>query len=178
VEPANDWVPTEQGLNGISPDGKWLGIYQPYGVVLSIYELPEIRPVAALTNLGSIAGFNFLPGGEELVVASRGHLEFWSTKGWERTRVARGFIGIAHLGVLPQPDGRALWLLNNYQTAGLYERETLERILSLPNGMLPLALDRQGRYLAVSVDAQRLEVWDVQRLREEMREAGIDWEDR
>jgi hypothetical protein len=80
--------------------------------------------------------------------------------------------------VLPQPDGRALWLLNNYQTAGLYERETLERILSLPNGMLPLALDRQGRYLAVSVDAQRLEVWDVQRLREEMREAGIDWEDR
>lgn len=177
-ESTGEWAKTVHGLNGMSPDGKWLGIYQPYGFVLSLYHLPGMLPIASLTNLGSIAGFNFLPDREELVVASRGHLEFWSMKNWERTRVARDFIGISHIGVLPEPSGRSMWLLKNYQTAGLYNTETLDRILSLPNGMLPLALDKNGRFLAVCLDLQRLLVWDLEELRTQLREVGLDWEDR
>ena len=45
----------------------------------------------------------------------------------------------------------------------------------LPTGMLPLALSPDGRLLAVSVDAQRLQLWDLAALREEFRKIGLDW---
>jgi fructose-1,6-bisphosphatase/inositol monophosphatase family enzyme len=42
---------------------------------------------------------------------------------------------------------------------------------------LPLAVSADGRYLAVSVEAQRLQVWDLAALREQFRALGLDWTD-
>jgi fructose-1,6-bisphosphatase/inositol monophosphatase family enzyme len=44
--------------------------------------------------------------------------------------------------------------------------------------MLPLAISADGRHLAVSVEAQRVQVWDLAALRLRLRELGLDWEDR
>jgi hypothetical protein len=46
----------------------------------------------------------------------------------------------------------------------------------LPTGTLPLALSADGRRLAVSVDARRLQVWDLDEVRARFRELGLDWE--
>jgi hypothetical protein len=77
--------------------------------------------------------------------------------------------------VLYTQDGSGLWLLKDHRTAGLYDPRTLEPLLLLPSGMLPLAVSPDGRRLAVSVDAQRLEVWDLVALREEFAKLGLDW---
>ena len=41
--------------------------------------------------------------------------------------------------------------------------------------MCPLALSPDGLRLAVSVDAQRLQVWDLAELHAHFRELGLDW---
>lgn len=170
-----NWTATATGINRISPDGRWLAVYEAYDPVLHIYQLPEMKSVATLTNKSQIAGLNFSPNLDELAVGSRGQVEFWNTATWERTRAATNFIGSPHVGMLFAPNGRSVWLLTNYRSAGLYEPRTFERLLLLPDGMLPVALSANSRYLAVSVDAQRLLVWDLNQLRRKFEELGLDW---
>jgi YD repeat-containing protein len=169
------WVPTIPGINGLSRDGHWLGIYPPYGRVLHIYRLPGIEPVASLTNESRIAGFSFSPLGEELGVGSRDHVEFWSTKTWERTRVMTNFVGIMDAGVIFHSDGSGIWMARAFRTAGLFDARTLEPIFHLPTGTFPLALSADGRKLAVAVDAQHLQVWDITAVQEQLSELGLDW---
>jgi WD40 repeat protein len=137
-----------------------------------------MEPVAMLTNQAPIAGFSFSPLGDEIGVGSRGYVEFWSTSSWERTRAATNFLGLMDVGMLYQPDGRTAWFSKDYRTAGLYDVRTLELIFSLPTGMLPMALSPDGRQLAVSVDAQRLQIWDLAIVRKHFRELGLDWAER
>jgi len=172
---AQPWSNTAQGITGISPDGRWLGICRTYSPVLHVYRLPEMIQVAKLTNQANIEGFSFSPTQEDLSVASRGHLQFWSTTSWEQTRAATNFIGIPNIGMLFDQHGRTLWLAQDYRTAGLYDLRTLEPILFLPTGMFPLALSPDGRQLAVSVDAQWLLVWDLEAVRQHFRDLGLDW---
>ncbi len=164
------WARTSEGLNRVSPDGRWLAIYRPFTPFLYLYRLPGLERVAKLTNRVHIASIGFSPGAGELAVASNQGVEFWSTKTWERTRELTNFTGI-----VLAPDARAWWLTKDFSTAGLYDAHTLEPLLLLPTGMLPLALNPDGRKLAVSVDARRLQVWDLDELRERLRELGLDW---
>ena len=92
---------------------------------------------------------------------------------WERTHALTNFTGPA----LHAPDGRSIWLKKARGEAGLYDARTLEPRLLLPCGMLPLAVTRDGRHLAVSIDGHRLQVWDRAALREQFRALGLDWAD-
>jgi WD40 repeat protein len=172
------WRDTIQGVSGISPDNRWLAIFRPFGMVLNVYRLPGLEPVAQLTNQARIAGFSFSPSGEEIGVGSRGQIEFWSTLTWERTRCATNYVGLMDVGLIYQPDGRALWLAQDSRTAGLFDARTLKPIFFLPTGRMPLAVDAAGRQLAVAVDAQRLEVWNLAAVRKQFRELGLDWQER
>ena len=78
--------------------------------------------------------------------------------------------------LLYTPDTRALWLTKDQRTAGLYEAHTAQPLLPLPPNTLPLALSPDGRQLAVSVDARRVQVWDLAEVRQELRKLGLDWD--
>ena len=97
-------------------------------------------------------------------------MEFWSIKNWARTRVLTNFTGIVF-----SRDGGTFWLRNDLRTAGLYNARTLESLLELPSGVLPLALSADGRQLAVSVNFRYLQVWDLERVRSELKGLGLDW---
>jgi hypothetical protein len=178
--PADDapWARTVQGMSGTSTDGRWLAICRTYSPVLHVYRLPEMIEVAQLTNQANVEGFSFSPAQNEIGVTSRGHLEFWSTANWKRTRAATNFIGIPDVGMLYEQAGRGLWLAKDYRTAGLYDGQTLAPIFFLPTGMFPLALSPDGSQLAVSVDAQRLQIWDLAAVRGHFAELGLDWAER
>jgi hypothetical protein len=79
--------------------------------------------------------------------------------------------------VLYAPNARALWLAKDQRAAGIYDARTLEPLRLLPTGMLPLALSADGQRVAVSVDAQRLQLWNLRALREQFRDLGMDWAD-
>jgi hypothetical protein len=51
----------------------------------------------------------------------------------------------------------------------------MEPLLLLPSGMVPLALSHDGRHLALSVDAWRIQVWDLNAVLKEFQNLGIDW---
>jgi hypothetical protein len=140
--------------------------------LLKIYQLPAFEPVAELTNRAVIRAFVFSPQGDELAVSTRSGLQLWSTKTWKCTQELPDFRGILYAS-----DGRALWLTKDYRTAGLFDARTLQPLLPLPAGMLPLALSSDGRFLAVNVDSRKLQVWDVTEVRRQLGSLGLDWVD-
>jgi WD40 repeat protein len=164
------WTQTEEGINGISPDCQWLGIYRPFSPFLSVYHLPDLNAVATLENRAYIADFAFSPIGSEVAISSRSGVEFWNTSTWTRTRLLTNFVGI-----LFSPGSSNLWLTSDFRTAGLYESTTLEPLLPLPPGTLPLALSPDGRRLAVSVNGRHLQVWDLDDATDQLRRLGLGW---
>ncbi len=170
---SGSWVPTIPGVNKVSPDRRWLGVHRPFSASLYVYRLPALEQVARLTHPTSFGDFQFSPLGDEVAITSfrdRGLAVFWNTTSWERTRTLTNFSR-----VLYTPDGGALWLHKDRREAGLYDARTLEPLLLLPTGMLPLALGSDGQRVAVSVDAQRLQLWDLAEVRLRLRELGLDW---
>ena len=166
-----EWRPTVSGWNGVSPDGRWLGINRPYQSQLFIHQLPGLELVATLTNQSRIGEFVFSPRGDEVAVAGRTGVEFWSTTSWKRTRHIPGARGI-----LFSRDANTFWLSNRSTgTAGLHYAQTGELLLPLPPNTLPLALSADGRHLAVSVDARRVQVWDLQEVQLRLQELGLAW---
>jgi WD40 repeat protein len=165
------WSRTQSGINGASPDGRWVAIYAPYSPALFICRLPGLEHAAILTHPAHIGGFEFSPLSDEVAIySSRGGVEFWSTTTWERTRALTNFNVILY-----GPDARSFWLAKDLRTAGLYDARTLEPRLLLPAGIFPLALSPDGRHVAVSVNTQRLQVWDLVEVRRHLRELGLDW---
>ena len=164
------WKSTAAGWNGASADGRWLGVYRPFNPHLYVYRLPGFERVAKLTNEARVSHFKFSPEGDEVAVASRSGIEFWSTTTWERTRHLTNFNGILY-----SSDARFLWLFLRLGGGGLHDARTAEPLLPLPPNTLPLALSPDGRHLAVSVDARRVQVWHLIEVRQQLRELGLDW---
>jgi hypothetical protein len=164
------WLPTTEGISGASPDGHWLAIFRPYTRRLHIYRLPDFESIATLTNHTSIAGFEFSPRGDELAVATPKAVEIWDTSNWQRTRELTNFVGLLY-----SPDNSTFWLTKDYRIAGLYHARTLQLLLPLPVGTLPLAVSHEGRHLAVSVDSRRLQVWDLVEVKTFLGGLGLDW---
>ena len=164
---------TSSGINGLSPDGRWLGIYQPYMRTLYIHRLPGLERTARLASPARISDFQFSPDGDEVAIASGRGLEFWSTKTWERTRQLTN----AARQIIYEPDARLVWVIHDIRTAGLYDARSLEPRLLLPSSMLPLAVSPDGRHLAVSVDNRRLQIWDLAQVRQQLNDLGLDWPD-
>ena len=163
------WNPTVRGFGKGSPDGQWLAIYPSYGWHLDIYRIPNLEPVATLTNLGSIREVEFSPSSDEVAVSTPRAVQLWNRSNWRETR------RLDFIGLLYSPDARTFWLTKDFRTAGLYDAKTLELLLPLPLGERPIAISADGRLLATSVDTRRLQVWDLLEVRKQLRDLRLDW---
>jgi WD40 repeat protein len=163
-------VPTSPGVSKASVDGSLVGIFRPFTPILHIYRIPGLSEVVSLTNHANVARFDLAPSGNELAVSTPKGVELWSTETWQRTGVLANFVSLLYA-----PDGRTLWLSHDFRTAGLYDAHTLQLLLPLPSGTLPLAVSPDGRYLAASVDWRRLQVWDLLEVQEHLKELGLNW---
>ncbi|HEY2574001.1 MAG TPA: WD40 repeat domain-containing protein, partial [Verrucomicrobiaceae bacterium] len=166
------WSPSIPGLNGASPDEQWLAMFRPYGLELHVHRLADFALVAVLTNQARIRQFEFSPLGDEVAVACRKGVEFWSTTTWQRTRHLTNFNGILY-----SSDARTLWLSTDYSASGLYDAPTTEPLLPLPPNTIPLALSPDGRYLAARVNSRHMQVWDLEEARRQLASVGLDWRD-
>ena len=168
---ASTWLPTSPGINGLSPDRRWLGVFRPFSPLICMYSVPGIQPVATLTNQANVGDFVFNPQGDQLVVSSHSSIEFWSTNTWMRTRILTNFSAL-----LFSRDPSTWWLTSGFRSAGLFDATSLKLLLPLPRATLPLALSPNGRFLAASVDLRHLQVWDLETVRHELHDLGLDWE--
>jgi WD40 repeat protein len=164
------WPRTAQGINGISPDGRWLGAFGSFSPFLDIYRSPGMERVTRLRSCAYIGGFAFSPASDQVAVCSTSGVEFWSTDTWTRTRVLTNFTGL-----LFSPKEETGWLTADFRTAGLYKTDTLKPLLPLPAGILPVAISPDGRRLAVTVNSRFLQLWDLDDVRNQLRQCGLDW---
>lgn len=166
-----NWAKTERGNCGVSPDGKWFAVFRSFGSTLNVYALPGLEPVAQINPPRRVGDFQFSPRGDELAIgSSRAGLTFWDTTTWQQTRSVTNFARIHYTA-----DPRLAWLVQDSRSAGLYDLKTLEPVLQLPTGMQPLSMSAEGQRIVVSVDARKLQLWDLALLRAELSKLGLDW---
>jgi WD40 repeat protein len=163
------------GWGTVSPDGRWLAMTYSFSPSVTVYRLPEVELASRLETSNLVAGVWFAPAGDELAVINRGGLEQWDTTTWRLRRRQPGF-PVSDSYVLYTPDGGCIWRLTSFRDTALCNRKTLGPILPLPSNVIPLALSSDGRQLAVSVDDQHVQVWDLAELRAHFRELGLDWQ--
>jgi len=156
----------------VSPDGVWMtGQFRNY---LSAYQLSSGKKVADLRTDGESLAHVFTPRSDELAVVSTTGVTFLDTNRWKPKRSMSAPLDLK-AQLIFAPDGRAFWLARDARNAAQHDTRTFETLLPLPSGMTPLALSPDGRHLAVSVDARRLQVWDLVEVRRQLRELGLDW---
>lgn len=167
-------IPMDEGWGEVSPDGRWLGVFYNFSAKVRVYRLPEVDEVANLTAPNYVSSLAFAPDGGELVVIHRRGVEAWETVGWRRTTHRVGTPVSGAYAFYP-PDGSGLWMVTQFRNTGLFSARTGESVLPLPADCAPLAASADGRWLAVSTDGRRVQVWDLAELRREFRALGIDW---
>jgi WD40 repeat protein len=165
-------IPSGNGI--VSPDGQWLAVNYSYSSRVTVYRLPDVQRVAQLETRNLVGDVCFSPAGDELAVINRSGVELWDTQTWHLKRLEPEH-PVANSYLLYASDGKGFWKVTNFRDAALHDRQTFKKILPLPANVLPIALGRDGR-MAVSVDDQRVQIWDLASLRAELRESGLDWE--
>jgi WD40 repeat protein len=166
-------VPSGYGI--VSADGRWLGVTYSYSPKVTVYRLPEVQRVAQLETRNFVVGAFFSPSGDELAVINRSGVEFWETRTW-CLRLREPEQPVADSYLFYAQDGKGVWKVTNFHDAALHDREALKKVLPLPANVLPIALSPDGRHLAVSVDDQTIQLWDLANLRAQFRNAGLDWD--
>lgn len=160
----------------ISPDGKWIALRkanQGYVVVLAVEPWRHLKDLECDAHVAAAA---FSPGSDELVIATLSSVAFVDTATWKENRRFPVTLDRNARLVFP-PDGRSFWLVQGARNAVLRDSRTFEPRLPLPVGMAPLAISPDGHHLVISVDARRLQVWDLAQVRAQLRELGLDWEE-
>ena len=114
----------------------------------------------------------FTPSGDELAVVTARGVSFLETNRWTTRRTLP--LALAdNARIIFTPDGQSFWLAQSAREAALYDLRTLRPTLPLPDNVSPVALSADGRYLAVEVEAQRLQVWDLVETRRKLQELGL-----
>ena len=162
------------GAGTVSPDGRWLAMTYSFSQEVTVYRLPQFEQAARLETSNFVASVWFDPAGTELTIINRSGVEQWDTSTWRLRRHQPG-PPVSDAYVIYSPQGNSLWQVTNFRDPVLYDRTTLQTILPLPSAVLPLALSRDNRFLAVSVDDQRVQIWDFLQLHEHLRKLGLDW---
>jgi WD40 repeat protein len=165
------------GWSTHSPDNRLIALRIPKLPVVRVYSLPDAERVAWVTNRAGVWNCAFSPKGDELVVATANGLEFYDVATWQRTRE----LAIAcerQASILFAPDGETFWFTSDARTGSLRSTRSLAVLLPLPAGYLPIALSADGRQLAISVDMQRVQVWNLDDLEARFRDLGVHWEGR
>ncbi len=155
-----------------SPNGLWLAARYARAVVA--YRVEPWEQLKIWESDTELLAHAFTPGSDELAVLRPGGVTFLDTNRWEpRRNLSEPIDKNTHL--IFTPTGDAFWLAHDGGTAALHDMQTFKTLLQLPGGMVPLAISRNGRHLAVSVDAARLQVWDLTLVRKQLGELGLDW---
>jgi WD40 repeat protein len=160
----------------VSPNGLWLAFQNQVPPGYGFYGLNPWREGRFVQVEAEVLTEAFTPQSDELAVATYTSITFLDTNRWE---VQRRFPVVLdrNAQIIFMPDGKAFWLVYDARTAALHDSRTFETLLPLPAGMLPLATSPDGRHLAVSVDARRVQVWDLAEVRKGFRELGVFWRD-
>ena len=158
----------------ISPNGSWGAFRKDNPPFEMVYRLKPWDGLKFIEADAEVFAEAFTPGSDELAVATETSVTFLDTHRWERQRRFPVLLG-RHTELIFAADGEAFWLVHDAGSAALHDTRTFETLLPLPVGTIPLAVSPDGVHLAVSVDAWRVQLWNMVEVRKQLRELGLDW---
>jgi WD40 repeat protein len=169
-------IPIANSRGTVSPNGLWMAFQNRVPPGYQFYGLDPWLEGRSVRFDTEVLTETFTPRCDELAVATHTGVTFLDTNRWEMQRRFPALLD-RNSKIIFMPDGKAFWLVYDARTAALHDSRTFETLLPLPTGILPLAASPDGRHLAVSVEARRVQVWDLAEVRKGFRELGVFWRD-
>jgi hypothetical protein len=141
---------------------------------VDIYQLRPWNGMRFVAMDADVVAEAFTSRSDELAVCTFTSVSFLDSNRWEIQR--RFPVSLdRNARIIFMPDDDSFWLVRDGRTAALHDTHTFETLLPLPVGTVPLAVSPDGYHLAVSVDGEHLQLWDVRDLRKQLGELGLDW---
>ena len=165
---------TMTGLGCVSSDHRYVALRRTPGRWVRVFRTQDMTSVRRIDTGSDVVNFAFTPRGDQLAIATRTGVEFYDSIAWQRTRSVPMRMD-TYANFIFAPDGETVWISNDARSAALYRVRDLKILLPLPVNTLPLAISPDARYLAVSVESRRLQLWDLDEVRKQLRDLGLDW---
>src|SRR5262249_25880285 len=159
----------------VSPDGRWVATgshTSDDGFAVRVWDARTGQPVKALPVPGP-CHVAFSPDGRWLLTTSGGG-RLWRAGTWEQGPALGG------LASCFAPDGRSLAVEGKGGAIRLVEADSGAAIARLEGpvhtSMIPLCFSPDGTHLVAGDDEnERLVVWDLRALRQDLQALGLDW---
>lgn len=151
------------------------------GGTVKVWELPEARQIASL-NVSSTADLEFSRDDDWLATGAADQTSLWNTTDWrlefEIPRSQLGDAGAVAFG----SDGSSIAVPDELSSVVIIDTNSREPLVTLrtregaPIGSLTFA--SECNQLKVSTTNGTIEIWNLDRLRNELTLLGLDWSDR
>ena len=165
---------TQTGFGCVSSDYRYVALREPTWRMFGVFRASDMTEVRRIHCGSEVFNFAFTPRGHELAVATRAGVDFYDSTSWHRARSLPMRMD-TYANFVFAPDGETVWISSDARSAALYRVRDLKVLLPLPVNTLPLAITPDARCLAVSVESRRLQLWDLEEVRKQLRGLGLDW---
>jgi len=161
----------------ISPDGRWVAAGNWKGSGIKVWEFESKRVVFDLPT-PAYAWVAFSPDNRWLAVGGASY-DLWETGSWKRKYTVHRLSPGAATPLAFSPDKRTLAIVVEPGIIRLITTETGEMLANLeaPGAALIsyLSFSPDGSLLLALELDQQVEVWDLGRIRAELRKLNLDW---
>jgi WD40 repeat protein len=177
VRPVDGFQPTGSAPE-LSHDGRWVAWGNWQGRNAHARALAEKAPVVEFPVPGS-ANVTFTPDAQHLMVAGPEDLRLYEVGTWRQVyAVSRRPPGASAPNVAFSSDSR-LGAVTLTGRVMLFDAASGQEVASLPAGghvLTRLAFSPDDRVLGVAASDHRVLLWDLTRLRQQLRTLHLDWD--
>jgi WD40 repeat protein len=165
----------------LSPDGRWVAAGAFHGYGIKVWDARTGKVETELIRSESITKAVFSPDGRWLLSATGTEYGVWEPVTWRLARrLPRVQTSDIPAGAAFAPDGKVLAIAVSRTEVQFLDTEAWQPLARLqgPDADLiaELAFTPEGDRLLVRRQDNTVRVWDLRRIREQLAEAGLDWE--
>jgi tetratricopeptide (TPR) repeat protein len=165
----------------ISPDGNCVASGTHHGFGVKVFETNYAdRVPSPLISFEQSTRVLFSPDGRWLVGSTPDEFRLWRAGFWDGARAIRRQQSLYNQSTAISPDGRLLALTISLSAVQLRDPATdhiWAELQSPDTGPISLVgFSPDGSQLLVAAYAGDLRVWDLRRIREQLRELDLDWD--
>jgi WD40 repeat protein len=177
---AQPWsLPRSLQHPALSPDGLWVA-NKPGSGGVDIWSIRDRRNVVHLLENARNLTIQFSRNGRWLVTGSPSEYVIWDTSDWQpRRRVPRDNVSMVVALVAFAPDGRTAALANSAFDIRLIDLNSGAELATLPSRQgqprPEFCFSADGRYLLQVGPKLTLLAWDLDAIRRQLRQMGLDW---
>jgi WD40 repeat protein/tetratricopeptide (TPR) repeat protein len=165
---------------GLSPDGKWLATNTSEAYASKLWDARTGQWLKDFPGMRN-ATMAFSPDGRWLVFATAREYLFHQVGSWQPgLRVSRDSAGYDLGPVAFSRDGKLAAIAQSPRTIRLIDSESGNEMATLAAPALEklrsLCFSPDGSRLAAGTNSGVIQLWDLRRIREQLREMGLDWD--